>query len=113
MKNFLFVIQLIMVFALTPLHAFDFENGDQEDLNKWVAKNGAEIYSSLNNNEKFGYPTGNKTSDYYTSSKHWESYSAFMEQTVSFIKKKGVSASVAHKSLLDLLQKFEVELEET
>jgi len=105
MKKILFYFSLAMLVATLSLQAFppdfDFEKGSQKGLNKWVALTGAKLYDQLNNNKKFGYPAGNKTSDCYTKSEHWLSISAFLSQMGDLEKKKGVSASVA---LIDLLE---------
>lgn len=97
---FLYLFQLIIFISLFPLHAsppFRFEDADQEGLNRWVAATGAEIYKELNNDSKFGYPRGNM---YCTPSKHWKAYSPYLEPSVYFVKKRGVPASKALKSLL-------------
>ncbi|MGV8948655.1 MAG: hypothetical protein ACOH2E_04730 [Candidatus Paracaedibacter sp.] len=88
---------------ISPLivsQSFNFELADQTDLNKWVAKNGAEIYHHLNNHPNFGYPEEIKEPHYYTLSENWYASHSYGENQVDFIKKKDILASVAIRSLL-------------
>lgn len=111
MKIFFFIFQLI-ISILTPLYASGFQNINQEDLNqenlnRWVAKEGAKIYFYLNNSGRFDYPIKNTTSSYYTKSEYWEPFSLIMSPIVSFIKKRGTPASIALKSLLESEGRFD------
>lgn len=79
---------------------FDFETGDQTDLNNWVARNGAEIYQYLNNRDNIGYPAESKNLQYKTESEDWVVDGSVWGHQVDFIKKKEVPASKAIQSLL-------------
>lgn len=86
---------------------FDVEKDDQKSLNQWVARNGADIYRRLNNDPNFGYPGQNK---YYTTSIYWYTTKIPWEHTVSLVKKRDVSASLALKDLLKNEGRFDCRL---
>ena len=86
---------------------FEQDNLTQEDLNKWVAKNGAEIYGLLNRNDKIGYPEDPKNPAYYTRSEHWSKKQDYGVYLVDFKKNNGISASTAIKSILESEGRFD------
>lgn len=92
------------VYGVDP---FDFENGNQEDLNRWVARAGAEVYQKLNNDPMFDYPAGTKASDFYTKSDHWWVSANFLDSIVNLRKVPNVSASEALASLLTSEGRFD------
>jgi len=93
--------------TLTTSQRFDFAQGNQEALDKWVAHNGAEIYRHLNNHPKFAYPEDTKKPVFYTRSQYWTKFCIYGDNQVDFIKETNIPASTAIKSLLDSEGRFD------